>query len=157
VVSVGFDKDSSKKLKDIRKEAVFAELAVLTKKKALIENKLMDLYYKELNLRSAPDKFDFFPSNKPNGPFMPFRPDPYEEQSGGMVHDRNERTIGNVIVCFPKGENVDKPQDRAALMEIKRKKMDLLKRLNLLMQKISTLERQHSALERPEFPSFLFG
>jgi hypothetical protein len=122
---------------DFRKDVVFSELATLSKKKALIENKLMDLYYEELNLCSNPSDFDFFPKEQVSSPF---NQNPQQVVSG-------ERTIGNIVFCFPK-KQINENIDASLLKEIKLKKVNLLKKLNLLSQQLDILERKHNTFQK---------
>jgi hypothetical protein len=126
---------------NFKKEALFSEIADLSNKKVRLENKLIDLYYEELNLCSDPNQFDFFPKNNQNDNDFASRFNNAQNNSSG------ERTIGNTIVCFPKKfKTVD--LNNVDLKKIKFKKVDLLKKLNILGLQINILEHQYNSLKK---------
>ena len=129
--------------KNYKKEALFSEIADLSIKKVLLENKLIDLYYEELNLCSNPSEFDFFPKNSLNN-------DDISHRFSNSQNNGSERTIGNTVVCFPKKNDVV-DLNNVDLKKIKSKKISLLKKLNVLSLQISILEHQYNSLKIPKF------
>jgi len=138
--------ENSNKLNNARKEMLFGELSILSNKKALLENKLIDLFHKELNLTNNPNKYDYYPANQTSNSLR----QRFEDETGEERITSQERKIGNTIISIPKYDGIDLVQNKEILIKIKNTKLKILKQLNLITQKLNLIERQYSSLEQPE-------
>jgi len=138
---------NDEKCRLIKGETIFAELANTYTKIAKLENKLIDLYHKELNLSTAPEKYNYYPAN--NHESHTSFDGPIECQN--II---NERKIGNLIITYPASPDLPIPENKTQILQIKNQKLKLLKQLNTLTKKLNILERQYSTLTPKPFHPF---